>query len=529
MERNEEKVNKKKIEAIIKSEKEKWSALKKHQEDKKRKANFQKYDKYIVQEPNQMRILVIGESCSGKTCLIKRFIKDEFDPEYKTTILVEGFKSDLLYFEDASYRIELIDTPPLENFYKYLEDMIYFAQGVILVFDASNKNAFLRMQDYFKMISFYEFQRIGIIATKKDICTEKDKYKYYQLQKFCQQYKAIHAFISVKTNKDEISNFIDALCPEIIPSLVNNKEELKMQYPYTKSVKNDFPKKNMIDEAIIKKAKEDDSSYYGSEDSKDKEKDKEQEIKEFYLRKKQKQEKKPSKPKINYIYNVGNANGKKYREDMSLEEKKEELQDFNSVIGNVNLDLEKLFEKYRPESGSLMGDGKKRRKKIKGKNKTIEEEGGGWVNMNIDTLVDEFMKTKIKEKKNKKDKKDKDKDKDKDKKVQKSDISKNIKSLDNKEEEEKSEEKEKSEKTKSKKSSKSKSKKEENNSKNVSNEKNSQIEKKSESKKISQKESEKEEEQKDYNSEDDLEDVYGDIYDFQQSLMEEAMGEQQFQ
>ena len=52
--------------------------LKKHQEDKKRKANFQNYDKYIVQEPNQMRILVIGESCSGKTSLIRRFIKDEF-------------------------------------------------------------------------------------------------------------------------------------------------------------------------------------------------------------------------------------------------------------------------------------------------------------------------------------------------------------------------------------------------------------------------------------------------------------------
>ena len=397
MERKEAKINKKKMELIVKSEKEKWNLLKKHQEEKKIKENKAKYDKFLIQEPNKMRILVLGEACSGKTCLIKRFINDEFNSEYTTTLRIEGYKSELLAFEETSYKIELIDTPPLENSFDLIEQIIYFVQGIIIVFDGTNKNAFLRMQEYFKTLIFYEFQKIGIIATKKDLCTENDKYKYYQLERFCQQNNAIPFFLSSKNGKEEISNFINLLCPEIIPSLVNKKEDLKLMYPYTKSKENKIPNKNPIDEALLKKAKEEDSSYE-SEESKIKERDREAEIREYYLKKKMKQEKK-IKQKPNYIYNIGNKN-KKYREDdnsFNFEDKKEELNDFNEVIGNINIDLEKLFEKYRPDSGSLINDKKRKNNKNK-KNKTIEEDRN-WVNVNIDSLIEDFMNTKEKLKK----------------------------------------------------------------------------------------------------------------------------------
>ena len=332
MERNEERIRKKKIDLIVKVEKEKWNLLKKHQEEKKnRKNDKSKYDKYIIQQPNQIRIVVLGESCSGKTSLIQRFINDRFDPEYKTTTRIEALKSELLFFSDQSFRVELIDTPPLENFYKNLEDILYFVQGVIFVFDASNKNSFLRMQDYFKITNFYEFQKIGIVATKKDICTEKNKYKFYQLKKFCELHNTIPYFLSSKNNKEEVADFINLLCPEIIPSLVEKKEVLNLQYPYTKSIKNNIPKRNYIDEEIIKKAKEEDSSYDSEESKNIVKKDKEEEIKEFYLRKKKAVVKKEEEAKVNYIYNIGNKNkqykqDKHFKEDVNnLEEKKRRI------------------------------------------------------------------------------------------------------------------------------------------------------------------------------------------------------------
>lgn len=511
MERNEEKIRKKKIDIIVKVEKEKWSLLKKNQEEKKNRKNDKtKYDKYIIQEPNQIRIIVLGESCSGKTSLIQRFINDKFNPEYKTTTSIGAFKSELLFLNDQSFRVELIDTPPLENFYKCLEDILYFVQGVIFVFDASNKNSFLRMQDYFKITNFYEFQKIGIVATKKDICTENNKYKFYQLKKFCELNNAIPYFLSSKNNKEEVTEFINLICPEIIPSLVNKKEIVNLQYPYTKSIKNNIPKRNYIDEEIIKKAKEEDSSYDSEESKNIIKKDKEQEIKEFYLKKKNVVVKKEERPKINYIYNIGN-NSKQYKEDKqninNLEEKKEELESFNNVIGNINIDLEHLFNKYRPESGSIKNDKKYKnnRYKNKNKNKTLED-GGEWVNVNIDNLVEEFLKTKTELKKDKKEKKLDDK---KSKKSSKK-SSNNKVSI---------------EKEKSKKESLDEEKKENDEDEKEDNDK--------ENKKESEEENEEEnEEEKDNKDEQEMNDefyenLYGDIYDFQQSLKNEVMREQE--
>ena len=296
LERKEEKQNRKRIEAIKKSEREKWNLLKKNQELKRKKANVGNYDKYIIQEPNQIRILVLGESFSGKTSFIRRFIKNEFSYDYKTTVSIESFKSELLFFEEDSYKIELIDTPPLELFYENLNSMLYFVQGVIFLYDPTNKNSFLRIQDYYKITSFYNFQKTGIIATKKDICKENEKYKFHQLKKFCDEYGAIPFFLSAKNGKKEIYQFINLLCPAIIPSLVNRRKEIKFDYPYTKTVKNNFPKENYLDKAIIKKLKEDDSSYESEkEEEKNNEKTKEQLIKEYLLKKEMEKYKKKNK------------------------------------------------------------------------------------------------------------------------------------------------------------------------------------------------------------------------------------------
>ena len=105
MDRKEAKKNAKKIESIIKTEKEKWGLLKKKQEIKKKKANIGNFDKYFIQEPNQIKIILLGESFSGKTAFIRRFIKDEFISEYITTSAIESFKSELLFFEEDSYKV----------------------------------------------------------------------------------------------------------------------------------------------------------------------------------------------------------------------------------------------------------------------------------------------------------------------------------------------------------------------------------------------------------------------------------------
>ena len=559
LERKEARQNKKRIEAIIKSEKEKWALLKKNQELKKQRANFSNYDKYIIQEPNQIRILVLGESFSGKTSFIRRFIKNEFSPEYITTTSIESFKSELLFFEEDSYKVELIDTPPLEKFYPDLNSFLYFAQGVIFLFDASSKNSFLRMQDYFKITSFYDFQKTGIIATKKDICKEKDKYKYHQLKKFCEEHDSIPFFLSAKNGKKEIYQFINLLCPAIIPSILNKKKEIKLAYPFTKTVKNNFPKENYLDKAIIKKLQEDDSSYE-SEKEVTVEKNKEDIIKE-YLLKKEIEKSKIKKKKINTMFNVGNNNNK-----INYDYKN---RNFNDVIGMVNLDLEKLFKKYRPDSK----ESKKRKNKYDNinkkdkfninigvgeerKNVKDKEEEEEWASVNVDDLIEQFMKTKdefnkkvsknIQKEKEKEEKKENEKEEKKEKeKKEKESVKKNKNEkksiqIDNEEKEEDKEEEKLTEQEKENIEEKSKKEnieeKEEEKEKSEDKEEGKEKDDDKEEENIEEEEKEVEEEEEgksldkkdkkgDSLSDDNYENLSDDLNEFQQSLMNEDMGQ----
>ena len=494
MERNEKAKNKKMIEDLVKAERKKWEKLKEHQEQKKKKKiDNSKYNQYTTQESNQIRVLFLGESFSGKTSLINRFIHNIFIEEYSTTLDIQTFKSQIKFYENESYRLELVDTPPLEDFFINLDNVLYFVKAVILVFDFSNKDAYMRMQNYFKIIPFYQQQKIAIIATKKDLCKENEKYRYYQLEKFCKSYNATPCFVSSKYNyDDEINNFFDDFFPDIIPSLINAKKKLNIKYPYLKSEANKIPKINLIDEAIIREAKKNDSSYNGSECDKN-------QLMHVGGKKQMTEEAK----KKQYIFRVG---GKINYDDESISEgiKKKS---FNEVIGDVNLDLEKAFKKYRPTSGDTIKSKKNNnddKNKIKKKNeRKFEDAAKEWEDYNIELLIEKFKNSdydfnKKKDVKKQEDKKDIDVDVDKNL-IEKED-NKVDEIISKKEEEKKLSEKEKSEKEKSEKEKSENEKESEKNiNENVESEENS-------------------EEAKEYqkNADDYYENLYGDIYEFDQ-------------
>ena len=424
----------------------------------------------------------------------------------------------------------MIDTPPLENFYKELNNFLYFVQGIIFLFDGANKNSYLRMIDYFKKIKFYNFQKVGIIATKKDICKENKKYKFHQLKRFCKENNAIPFFISVKKSKKEIYDFINLLCPKIIPSLVNKKKEIKLEYPYTKTIKNNYPKENYLDKAILQKLKNDDSSYESEKEEDSKNKKNRDEIIKEYILKKEMEKNQIKKKKINTLFSVGKINEKIHENDEEYLK-----QSFNDVIGNVNLDMEKLFKKYRPDSDKKSN----KKNKNKNQNKNIDKDGNikiiddknvkdndEWVDVNMDDMVNKFMKTKDDfnkkiERYNEK-MKEKEKEEKKDNNEQKAEEEKSeIKEENKKEEENEKSEEEKDNKGEEKVEEEEKNEKEEN-------EKNEEEEKEEDKNEEEEKEEEKEENDTNKKKgdedldDDNYDDLSNDIYEFKQSLMSEA-------
>ena len=68
----------KKMKELKEKERLKWERLQKRQEEKKKKRDNKGYRQYINENPNKIRILMLGESQSGKTSIINRYAYNKY-------------------------------------------------------------------------------------------------------------------------------------------------------------------------------------------------------------------------------------------------------------------------------------------------------------------------------------------------------------------------------------------------------------------------------------------------------------------
>ena len=108
-----------------------------------------KEDKDKNKENGQIcKLILIGESGVGKTCMIVRFITDEFNDTISTT--GASYASKYIYFDECNKTIQyqIWDTAGQEK-YRGLTKIFYKdAQIVILVYDVTRRNTFDEIKNY---------------------------------------------------------------------------------------------------------------------------------------------------------------------------------------------------------------------------------------------------------------------------------------------------------------------------------------------------------------------------------------------
>jgi Ras-related protein Rab-11A len=87
---------------------------------------------------------LIGDSGVGKSNLITRFTKDEFNIESKATIGVE-FATKILKVENSMVKTQIWDTAGQERYRAITHAYYKGAVGAIIVFDISKEDTFLNV------------------------------------------------------------------------------------------------------------------------------------------------------------------------------------------------------------------------------------------------------------------------------------------------------------------------------------------------------------------------------------------------
>jgi small GTP-binding protein len=97
------------------------------------------------------KLLIIGESGVGKTCLLLRFTDDSFTANHLTTIGID-FKIKIINLEEKQIKLQIWDTAGQERFRTITKTYYKGAHGIILTYDVTDENSFKNIRNWVRQI-----------------------------------------------------------------------------------------------------------------------------------------------------------------------------------------------------------------------------------------------------------------------------------------------------------------------------------------------------------------------------------------
>ena len=128
-----------------------------------------------AKEDFKLKIVVVGDSGVGKTNLIKRFITNEFNQNFKATIGVE-FMSKTYKINKHLFKIEIWDTAGQER-YKSITAIYYKgSKGALIVYDTTAQSTFNNIDKWIMEIKDKTSKdiKLMIIGNKIDLKDERE-------------------------------------------------------------------------------------------------------------------------------------------------------------------------------------------------------------------------------------------------------------------------------------------------------------------------------------------------------------------
>jgi Ras-related protein Rab-1A len=116
------------------------------------------------------KLLLIGDSGVGKSCVLMRFVDDNYTDSYISTIGVD-FKIRTVELDGKIIKLQIWDTAGQERFRTITASYYRGAHGIILVYDVSDKDSFLNLNTWESEIQKYASQSVQrlLIGNKCDL------------------------------------------------------------------------------------------------------------------------------------------------------------------------------------------------------------------------------------------------------------------------------------------------------------------------------------------------------------------------
>ncbi|OAE20594.1 hypothetical protein AXG93_517s1070 [Marchantia polymorpha subsp. ruderalis] len=176
----------------------------------------------------RMKLLLIGDSGVGKSCLLLRFCDDSFATSFITTIGID-FKVRTIDVDGKKVRLQIWDTAGQERFRTITTAYYRGAMGILLVYDITDSSSFQNVRNWIGSITEYAAENVNVVlvGNKADMEDSKRQVTKDQGQALADEYKIKFFEASAKT-KFNVEEVFESIARDIKTRLEETSSKIEL-------------------------------------------------------------------------------------------------------------------------------------------------------------------------------------------------------------------------------------------------------------------------------------------------------------
>ena len=191
------------------------------------------------------KLILIGDSSVGKSNILSKYLKNEFDENSRATVGVE-FGTKNILINGKKIKIQIWDTAGEERYRSITSAYYKGAKGAFIVYDITRKQTFDDIDKWRNELvnSCNKEVTIMLIGNKCDL-EDQRKVSFEEGKEMCEKYE-LEYFMEISAKREINNNFMEIAAISLFKDYETNGNEMSLGVLNESVMLNDYSKRERI-------------------------------------------------------------------------------------------------------------------------------------------------------------------------------------------------------------------------------------------------------------------------------------------
>ena len=178
-------------------------------------------DSVPVEDLIKLKLIVVGNQGTGKSCILNRYVNETFEENYQATIGLD-FQSKNITIHDQDVRLILYDTAGQEKFRSLIPTYIREAQIILLIYDIADRDSFDSMPKWISdVFDVKNSEAVFVLIGNKLDLENQRKVSFEEGKRLAQEKSFLFQEVSAKDGKNFETLFEKQIYEEVYKKFKN--------------------------------------------------------------------------------------------------------------------------------------------------------------------------------------------------------------------------------------------------------------------------------------------------------------------